>query len=91
MIVRRRVTFKGRVQGVFFRANAKRFADRRGVSGWARNTESGDVEALFEGEEDAVGGVIDDCQHSQPYARVESIEIRDEGPGERLKDFTIRH
>ena len=88
---RLRIVFKGRVQGVFFRANTKRFADNRGVTGWVRNTEPGDVEAVFEGEEDAINAVINDCQNSQPYAKVETIEVTEEEPLEELRDFRIRH
>jgi len=91
MKTRLRVVFKGKVQGVFFRANTKRFADKRGVVGWARNTESGDVEALFEGEDDAVNAVIHDCQNSQPYARVEQIKRAEEEPLGEFKDFRIRY
>lgn len=91
MKTRLRVVFKGRVQGVFFRANTKRFADRHGVVGWVRNTESGDVEALFEGEVDAVNAAIHDCQHSQPYARVEKIDRAEEEPLGEFKDFRIMH
>ena len=75
---------------MFFRANTKRFADQRGVVGWVRNTESGDVEALFEGEEEAIEAVLDDCQHSQPYARVEHIERISEEPLSDFQDFRIR-
>jgi len=91
MKTRIRVVFSGRVQGVFFRANTKKFADRHDICGWVRNTESGDVEALFEGEEKAINVVIHECQYSQPYALIESVEITKGGPGEELKDFKIRH
>ncbi|MEM2838518.1 MAG: acylphosphatase [Thermoplasmata archaeon] len=91
MKVRLRVIFSGRVQGVFFRANTQRFASSHGVSGWVRNTEEGDVEALFEGEEEAVNAVIRKCQYEQPYARVENIRIFREEPKGDLKGFTIRY
>jgi acylphosphatase len=91
MRTRLQVVFKGRVQGVFFRVNTKRFADRYGVVGWVRNTESGDVEALFEGEDDAVNAVMHDCQNSQPYARVEQIERTEKDPLDEFKDFRIRY
>ena len=48
--VRAHATISGRVQGVFFRMETKRAADRFGVSGWVRNLRDGTVEALFEGE-----------------------------------------
>jgi acylphosphatase len=91
MKIRLYVVFRGRVQGVFFRANTKRFADSHGVTGWVRNTESGDVEALFEGDESAINAVMHDCQHSQPYARVDQVEKIEEEPLGDLKDFRIRH
>lgn len=91
MRTRLQVVFKGKVQGVFFRANTKRFAEKHGVVGWVRNTESGDVEALFEGEEDAVNAVIYDCQNSQPYARVEQVERTEGEPLGEFKDFKIKY
>jgi len=34
----------GRVQGVFFRVSTEEMANRLGLSGWVRNTPSGNVE-----------------------------------------------
>lgn len=91
MKIRLRVIFSGRVQGVFFRANAKGFADDLGIAGWVRNTEDGRVEALFEGEEESVVSVICRCQHEQPYARVSSVEkIPEEYKGD-LVGFKIKY
>jgi acylphosphatase len=42
------------VQGVFFRAEARARAESLGVAGWIRNVPGGGVEAVFEGEDDAV-------------------------------------
>lgn len=91
MKVRVRAIFKGSVQGVFFRAHTQKFANAHGVEGWVRNTEEGDVEALLEGEEEAVNAVIHDCQHSQPYARIEKTEIIKEEPKGDLKGFRIKY
>ena len=55
---RRRVVAHGRVQGVFFRDSTRREAERRGVAGWARNTPTGPVEAVFEGDADAVEAMV---------------------------------
>jgi len=89
--VRIRAVFSGRVQGVFFRANAKHFADEEGVTGWVSNREDGSVEALFEGEERNVLSVIDKCRDEQPYARVSSVETaREEYRGD-LAGFIIVH
>lgn len=45
---------KGRVQGVGFRFSAVGEAHRLGLTGWVRNTNDGDVEAVAEGSEDCV-------------------------------------
>ena len=42
---------KGKVQGVFFRATAKEVADEIGVTGWIKNTEDGNVEAMVRGSD----------------------------------------
>jgi len=89
--VRLRVIFSGSVQGVFFRANTKDFADEQGIAGWVRNMEDGQVEALFEGEEEAVMSVIRRCRNEQPYARVSSVKTVGEEYRGDLAGFTIRH
>lgn len=52
----RKVRFEvfGRVQGVYFRACTKDYADSIGVKGWVRNTNKGTVEGEFEGEDSQV-------------------------------------
>ena len=49
---RAHVVVSGRVQGVFFRYETKREAEKRGVTGWVRNLHDGRLEAVFEGEEE---------------------------------------
>jgi acylphosphatase len=53
-MVRRRVIYSGRVQGVGFRATAQWVASGRPVSGWVRNQEDGNVLLEVQGEESAV-------------------------------------
>ncbi|NTW15644.1 MAG: acylphosphatase [Candidatus Moranbacteria bacterium] len=53
-IVRMRIRVEGRVQGVNFRASAKREADRFGLSGFARNESDGSVSIEVEGREEDV-------------------------------------
>jgi acylphosphatase len=87
--VRRRVIVHGRVQGVFFRDSLRRLAERHGVSGWARNTPEGDVEAVFEGEPDDVERLVSFARKGPPDARVEAVDVPEEDP-ERLSGFAIR-
>lgn len=87
--VRAHVVFKGTVQGVFFRANARDCALSRGLTGWVRNRRDGSVEAVFEGEEESVRDAIEWCATSQPHARVEEKAVRlSEATGE-FSDFSI--
>ena len=51
---RRRVAVQGHVQGVFFRETTRRRALADGVAGFVRNLPDGSVEAVFEGEREAV-------------------------------------
>ena len=79
----------GRVQGVFFRDTARRMAQSRNLGGWVRNTSEGTVEAVFEGEADAVESTVRWCEQGPRGALVERIEVTDEEP-EGVIDFRIR-
>lgn len=87
--MRRRVTVHGRVQGVFFRESARRAAASRGVSGWIANRPDGSVEAVFEGEPDAVRGLVRFCSDGPRGARVERVDEREEAV-EGLSEFEVR-
>jgi acylphosphatase len=87
--VRCRVVVRGNVQGVFFRHSARREADARGVAGWITNRPDGAVEAVFEGDPDAVASLIDFCRHGPRGADVQSIDETSEEP-EGLSEFQVR-
>jgi acylphosphatase len=89
MVIRRRVVVHGRVQGVFFRDTARRMAQSRGLAGWVRNAPEGTVEAVFEGEAEAVDSMVRWCGQGPRGAIVERVEATDEEP-EGLTDFRIR-
>ena len=72
---RAHVLVNGRVQGVFFRSQTKRNADRHDLTGWVRNLQDGRVEAVFEGEKDAVQKLIEFCKHGPIGARVTNIDL----------------
>lgn len=91
MKVRARAIFEGRVQGVFFRANAQRFAESLGLVGWVRNTDDGRVEAVFEGEEETVRKAIELCEHEQPFADVTSKHLEFSEPTGEFRGFSIVH
>lgn len=88
-MIRKRVVVSGRVQGVYFRDTVRRAALAAGVSGWVRNNPDGTVEAVLEGDEDAVERVVAVCRRGPPGARVEDVTVRTEHP-QGLAGFEIR-
>ena len=70
----------GKVQGVFFRANACKVAEKYGLKGWIKNTNEGDVETVVVGEEDSVKKFIDWCKIGPPKARVMNVLVNNLPP-----------
>jgi acylphosphatase len=83
------VVVRGLVQGVFFRDSTRRQAHRNGVAGWVSNRADGAVEAIFEGEADAVERLVAYSRKGPRGAQVESIEVTQEEP-EGLSGFGVR-
>jgi acylphosphatase len=79
-VIRRRVVVHGFVQGVFFRDSVRRLAQRHGVDGWVANRWDGTVEAVFEGEPDAVERLVAFCREGPRGARVDSVDVYEEEP-----------
>lgn len=88
--VRAAVRINGRVQGVWFRQSTKHTAEKFGVTGWVRNNPDSSVEAVFEGERDAVQAVIDWCQHGPDKARVDDLQIDWQNTTGEFSDFMAR-
>jgi acylphosphatase len=57
-LARAHVRISGRVQGVFFRAEAANRARSLGLAGWIRNNHDGTVEAVFEGPRERVESMV---------------------------------
>ncbi len=68
-----RLTITGRVQGVFFRANAKQLADQLSIRGWARNVQDGSVEIHAEGQGEPLRKFVAWCKEGPPAARVDQM------------------
>jgi len=73
--VRAEVIVSGAVQGVFFRHNTRKQAEKNGVCGWVRNLYDGRVEAVFEGEKENVERMIEFCKRGPPGAEVTSVQV----------------
>jgi acylphosphatase len=89
MAVRRRIKAHGRVQGVFFRDATRREAQRRGVAGWVSNAHDGTVDAVFEGDPEAVDALVEHCRNGPGHSLVGRLEVAEEEP-EGLSGFEVR-
>lgn len=91
MKARAHVYVSGSVQGVYYRSYAVDAARMFGLTGWVRNIRGGRVEAVFEGEEEAVREMIDWCWKGSPSSRVTDVEVkREEATGE-FADFSVSY
>lgn len=86
---RAHVFISGTVQGVYYRANTRETARNLGLDGWVRNLDDGRVEAMFEGDADAVETIVEWCHDGSPAACVESVEVDFESPT-GIDGFEIR-
>jgi len=66
---------RGRVQGVFFRASAKKEARRLGLAGFARNLPDGSVEVEVEGDDEAVAQMVQWLRSGPEQAVVAGAEV----------------
>jgi acylphosphatase len=82
------VVVRGYVQGVKFRYSAQRQARSLGLNGWVRNAPDGSVEAVVEGEPEAMRSFVT-WMHSGPSgASVDSVDT-DEEPAQGEVGFRI--
>ncbi len=85
------VIVEGRVQGVFFRARTRDEAQRLHLSGWVRNVHDGTVEAVIEGEAEAVERMVAWFYQGPPMSRVTDVKISEEDPSITETGFEIRY
>ncbi len=85
--MRKRVVAHGRVQGVFFRDSTRQRAQAAGVVGWVTNRPDGAVEAVFEGEPEAVRRMIGWCHSDRSGAEVHATSVYQETPSHDLINF----
>ena len=81
----------GRVQGVYYRASARDAARQFGLTGWVRNLPDGRVEALFEGDEEALRRMREWCGTGPPGSRPRDLQeswLEDRG---EFQTFEIRY
>ena len=74
-LLRKRLVFRGRVQGVGFRWRARAAARNAGATGWVRNNFDGSVTMELQGDEAQIDRVVQSLDRAR-YIRIESLEAR---------------
>ncbi len=82
---------KGRVQGVGFRWFVHREAGARGLNGWVRNTDAGEVEVMVAGNVEKLDELRAQLERGSRGSRVDSVQERvlDEAMAQNLESFQI--
>lgn len=86
--IRAHLFIAGRVQRVGFRFSTQDMATLYGLAGWVQNLPDQRVEAVFEGDRDAVEKMIQWCHQGPPHAQVEQVTVQYETP-QGLTQFEI--
>ena len=89
MRVARRYLVSGRVQGVGFRYFAQDAAQREGLTGFVRNLDDGRVEAIAEGEAEAMERFEMALHRGPSQARVSDVEHESLVPSGRYHGFMV--
>jgi acylphosphatase len=90
MRVARRFVVSGRVQGVGYRYFALDAARREGLHGYVTNNDDGTVEAVAEGEAEAVDRFERALRRGPSHSRVETVIVDDIAPASAGTGFEIR-
>ncbi|MBI4009722.1 MAG: acylphosphatase [Candidatus Aenigmarchaeota archaeon] len=86
---RYRVVVYGRVQGVMFRHNVAKIAEKANIKGWVRNNPDGTVEAVFEGKEETLEKVLNWCRKGPIGSKIEKVEVKEEEFKDEFEAFYI--
>ena len=85
-----RLTVKGKVQGVYYRASAKNIAEQLAITGWIKNLPDRNVEIRATSSEEILQQFINWCRHGSPRAIVDEVIIEELGIEEFIGFRIIR-
>ena len=81
----------GFVQGVFFRANARRKAVELGLKGYAKNMTDGSVEIVVEGSVEKLNELIEFCRKNPGASKVSKVDVKLENFKNEFNGFEIKY
>ena len=87
--IRKRLNFRGRVQGVGFRYKAKYLAKSLGLTGWVRNEYDGTVTLEIQGRPKLVDKMLHGLNHDS-FIEIDWIDGKDLPVDEEERSFQVR-
>ena len=87
---RARLFVSGHVQGVFFRASTRAKAKQLELTGWVKNLEGGEVEAVFEGKKENVDELIKWARRNPGLSRIDKLKISEEPYKGEFEEFKVK-
>jgi len=86
----KRYLISGKVQGVWYRDETQKTANRLDVKGWIKNLNEGGVEVLAQGDEKQLAEFEKWLWQGPEKAKVEKVEVfESDCEGERFEEFRI--
>lgn len=77
----------GFVQGVGFRAYVRSKSRKLGLTGWVRNLSDGRVEAIIQGEKEAIEKVLNHTKRGSFFSKVKNVVVEWEDAAEEFLEF----
>lgn len=88
-LVARKITIKGRVQGVGFRQFTVTAAERLNIKGTVRNIPNGNVECIAVGSIENIKKFIEVLKKGPTLSRVDGIDIEELTEVPSFRDFRV--
>lgn len=85
------IVVHGSVQGVFFRANARKIAEDLGLKGYAKNMPEGTIEVVAEGPEGKLKEFIEFCKKGPEAAEVSKVDVEFSDASNEFEGFEVRY
>lgn len=83
------VFISGNVQGVGYRYFVRDNARKLGLKGYVRNTEDGNVEVVFQGDEKTIEQMVEICKKGPMLSEVKQIGMEWIDGEEKFESFEI--
>ena len=90
-MIRAHITIHGLVQGVFFRSETQKQAQKLSVTGFVANNSDGTVSVVAEGPANLVHTLADWCQSGPSTAQVQKVDVEEHTYTGEFEGFEIRY